>query len=73
MNWETTANKWFAFEQLDAKLKEKLNALIEDPKALEDLFYKHLEFGTGGMRGELGPGTNRLNIYVFDNLILSHF
>jgi len=64
MNWEAAANKWFAFEQLDAKLKEKLNALKEDPKALEDLFYKHLEFGTGGMRGELGPGTNRLNIYT---------
>ncbi|PGV53585.1 phosphoglucomutase [Bacillus sp. AFS037270] len=35
-----------------------------DKKLLEDSFYKHLEFGTGGMRGELGPGTNRLNTYT---------
>jgi len=36
----------------------------EDDKQAEDAFYKNLEFGTGGMRGELGPGTNRLNVYM---------
>ncbi|MBQ4867328.1 phospho-sugar mutase [Priestia megaterium] len=36
----------------------------EDDKYAEDAFYKNLEFGTGGMRGELGPGTNRLNVYM---------
>jgi len=43
-----------------------LKALLIDMKveALEDCFYKNLEFGTGGMRGEIGPGTNRLNIYT---------
>ncbi|WP_148630542.1 phospho-sugar mutase [Bacillus sp. E214] len=64
MNWKSNADKWLSFEQLNDDLKEKLNELKEDPKILEDLFYKHLEFGTGGMRGELGPGTNRLNIYT---------
>ncbi|WP_372586563.1 phospho-sugar mutase [Priestia megaterium] len=36
----------------------------ENEKEAEDAFYKNLEFGTGGMRGELGPGTNRLNVYM---------
>jgi phosphoglucomutase len=38
--------------------------LQHNEKALEDSFYKNLEFGTGGMRGEIGPGTNRMNIYT---------
>jgi len=38
------------------------------PKVLEDAFYKHLEIETGGMRGELGPGTNRMNIYTVRHL-----
>ncbi|MCM3670913.1 phospho-sugar mutase [Mesobacillus maritimus] len=64
MTWETNAERWLSFDQLDSELKGKLNDVKENSKILEDLFYKHLEFGTGGMRGELGPGTNRLNIYT---------
>lgn len=41
-----------------------LEEMNDDEIALEDAFYKNLEFGTGGMRGEIGPGTNRMNIYT---------
>lgn len=64
MSWRDRANKWFTFENLDSHLKQALTEMKDDEKKLEDLFYKNLEFGTGGMRGELGPGTNRMNIYT---------
>ncbi|AQX55555.1 phospho-sugar mutase [Priestia flexa] len=62
--WQEQLKKWLTFEQLDSELKGLLNKMKENEKAAEDAFYKNLEFGTGGMRGELGPGTNRLNIYM---------
>lgn len=49
-------------ESISEKLKSQLRSMSETEK--EDAFYKSLEFGTGGMRGEIGPGTNRLNIYT---------
>ena len=55
-------NKWKDFKGLDKELKEELNTLGEEE--LFDAFYKDLEFGTGGMRGVLGAGTNRMNIYT---------
>lgn len=55
-------NKWVNYEDLDKKLKEELNSL-SDSEILE-AFSKDLEFGTGGMRGILGVGTNRMNIYT---------
>lgn len=50
--------------RIDKELGLQLKKIESDEKQLEDCFYKHLEFGTGGMRGELGPGTNRMNIYT---------
>ncbi len=47
----------------DADTVADLKAIADDPKEIEDRFYKELEFGTAGMRGVLGAGTNRLNIY----------
>ncbi|MGE7717292.1 phospho-sugar mutase [Priestia megaterium] len=64
MNWKTQLDKWLTSNELDAELKEELFVLKENEKEAEDAFYKNLEFGTGGMRGELGPGTNRLNVYM---------
>ncbi|WP_079710731.1 phospho-sugar mutase [Paraliobacillus ryukyuensis] len=64
MSWKEVYQKWNTFEQLDIELRDQLDALAEDEKTLEDSFYKELEFGTGGMRGELGPGSNRMNIYT---------
>lgn len=64
MNWKTQLDKWLTSNELDAELKEELFVMKENEKEAEDAFYKNLEFGTGGMRGELGPGTNRLNVYM---------
>ncbi|KMY45566.1 phosphoglucomutase [Bacillus sp. FJAT-27916] len=64
MDWKATYKKWNDYLDLDKELQEKLTALADDEKALEDAFYKNLEFGTGGMRGEIGVGTNRMNIYT---------
>jgi phosphoglucomutase len=64
LSWLQTSEKWTSFSGLDADLKQKLNKIKENESLLEDHFYKHLEFGTGGMRGELGPGINRLNTYT---------
>ncbi len=49
----------------DNKTQQEAKTLSQDPKALEDAFYKDLEFGTGGMRGIMGVGTNRVNKYTF--------
>lgn len=54
---------WIEDECFDCATKDELLA-IEDPKEIEDRFYTDLEFGTGGMRGILGAGTNRMNKYV---------
>ncbi|MGG0485187.1 phospho-sugar mutase [Priestia aryabhattai] len=64
MNWKTQLDKWLTFNALDTELKEELLTMEGNNKRAEDAFYKNIEFGTGGMRGELGPGTNRLNVYM---------
>ncbi|MFC4182313.1 phosphohexomutase domain-containing protein [Saccharococcus thermophilus] len=64
MDWKSKYEQWMAYEQLDGELKRLLQERQDDLKWLEDSFYKDLEFGTGGMRGEIGPGTNRMNIYT---------
>lgn len=62
--WKNEYDRWKAFTNLDEKLANNLRTIEEDEQSLEDAFYKNLEFGTGGMRGKLGPGTNRMNIYT---------
>lgn len=64
MSWKEVVQKWLDEENLDPVLKEQLERMKADEKALENAFYKELEFGTAGMRGEIGPGTNRMNIYT---------
>ncbi|HHT7189052.1 TPA: phospho-sugar mutase [Bacillus cereus] len=64
MNWKQEFSRWISCAELDAELKEQLENMKQDEKKIEDSFYKNLEFGTGGMRGELGAGTNRLNVYT---------
>ncbi|MCM3159722.1 phosphoglucomutase [Bacillus subtilis] len=64
MTWRKSYERWQQTEHLDPELKERLIELEGDEQALEDCFYKDLEFGTGGMRGEIGAGTNRMNIYT---------
>ena len=64
MDWKKEYSRWLSYANLDAELKEQLENMKQDEKKIEDSFYKNLEFGTGGMRGELGAGTNRLNVYT---------
>lgn len=64
MDWKSNFLKWSQHEQLDQELKQQLAGISTNDKLVEDSFYKEVEFGTGGMRGELGPGTNRMNIYT---------
>ncbi|EKN62521.1 alpha-phosphoglucomutase [Neobacillus bataviensis LMG 21833] len=64
MDWKVIAQSWIEFDELDPELKNQLAELKKDEKHLEESFYKNLEFGTGGMRGEIGVGTNRMNMYT---------
>ncbi|USY33721.1 phospho-sugar mutase [Bacillus velezensis] len=64
MSWSKSYERWNQAEQLDSELKKLLADAEGNEQLLEDFFYKNLEFGTGGMRGEIGPGTNRMNIYT---------
>jgi len=64
VNWKIKAKQWLEYDDLDKKLKSEIKSFQNDEKKLEDAFYKNLEFGTGGMRGEIGAGTNRMNIYT---------
>ena len=59
------ANKWLGAEY-DAETREAVKAMLEseDKTELIESFYKDLEFGTGGLRGIMGAGTNRMNIYT---------
>ena len=62
--YELKYNEWLDSPVLSAAEKSELLAIKDDKKQIEDRFYKSLEFGTGGLRGLLGMGTNRMNIYT---------
>ena len=57
-------NYWLTDPYFDEKTKEELRSVQGDEKEIEDRFYKDLAFGTGGLRGVIGAGTNRMNIYT---------
>jgi phosphoglucomutase len=63
MTFEDKYKQWINSRYVDEATKEELKA-IKDTKELEDRFYKELEFGTGGLRGVIGAGSNRMNIYT---------
>lgn len=60
MDYKTEYNRWL--EKADEELKIELKAM--DDAAIEDAFYRDLAFGTGGLRGTIGAGTNRMNVHV---------
>ena len=62
MTYQDNFKKWLDYAELPDYLREDLNGM--DEKTKEDAFYTNLEFGTAGMRGLIGAGTNRINIYV---------
>lgn len=57
-------NQWRTEPSLPASLKKELNRIAGDAAEVEERFYQFLSFGTGGMRGLLGVGTNRINIFT---------
>ncbi|WP_375179657.1 phospho-sugar mutase [Enterococcus rotai] len=64
MSWEQVYEQWINEENIPENLKKELKDLKEDPEKCQDAFYAPLEFGTAGMRGILGAGINRMNIFT---------
>lgn len=61
-SWHDAYNYWVNNDKLEGSLLETLKNLSKEEA--EDCFYKYIEFGTGGMRGVIGAGTNRMNVYI---------
>ena len=64
MNYKAKYEQWCTDSIFDEKTKAELREIAGDEKEIEDRFYKELSFGTGGLRGVIGAGTNRMNIYT---------
>jgi len=64
MNYLEEYKKWIDSRFIDAETKNELKAIENNDKEIEDRFYKNLEFGTAGLRGIIGAGTNRMNKYT---------
>ncbi len=64
MNHMERYNKWITESSFDEETKSELLGIKDNEKDIEDRFYKDLEFGTGGLRGVIGAGTNRMNRYT---------
>ena len=64
MSYQEEFNFWLNDPYFDEDTKNELLSIKNDEKEIEDRFYKELEFGTGGLRGVIGAGTNRMNIYT---------
>lgn len=75
-----TYELWLKKAKADPDLALELKEMADNMSAIEDAFYKDLEFGTGGLRGVVGAGTNRMNVYVvarasqgLSNYVIKHF
>ena len=64
MGYKEEYNFWLEDSYFDQETKDELLAIKDNEAEIEDRFYKELEFGTGGLRGVIGAGTNRMNIYT---------
>ena len=64
MQYQSTLDLWLARAAEDPDLTAELEAVRSDPDGVTDRFYRDLAFGTGGLRGVIGAGTNRMNIYT---------
>nr|WP_330369385.1 phospho-sugar mutase [Clostridioides mangenotii] len=64
MNYREKYEKWLNSSFIDTETKNELKSIENDDKEIQDRFYKDLEFGTGGLRGVVGAGTNRMNVYT---------
>ena len=63
-SYQNTYQEWLSSQYFDDETKNELLKIQNDEKEIEDRFYKNLEFGTGGLRGVIGAGTNRINKYT---------
>lgn len=64
MSYMEVYNQWLTDPSFDEATKAELEAIKGDEKEIEDRFYRELEFGTAGLRGVIGAGTNRMNTYI---------
>lgn len=64
MDYKELYELWLTNPYFDEDTRKELEAIKDDNKEIEDRFYKDLEFGTAGLRGVIGAGTNRMNIYT---------
>lgn len=64
MDYMSVYEQWCSDAYFDEDTKKELKSIADDKAEIEDRFYRRLEFGTGGLRGVIGAGTNRMNIYT---------
>ncbi len=64
MDYMTNYKFWCENEYFDEATRAELRAIASDENEIKDRFYRDLEFGTGGLRGVIGAGTNRMNFYT---------
>ena len=64
MSYKDIYNEWMESSYFDEEIKDELRGIADDENEIKERFYKSLEFGTAGMRGIIGAGTNRMNIYT---------
>ncbi|MRN26763.1 phospho-sugar mutase, partial [Romboutsia ilealis] len=64
MDYKERYNEWLSNPYFDADTKAELASIREDENEIKERFYTDLEFGTAGLRGIIGAGTNRMNIYT---------
>ncbi|MGI5850583.1 MAG: phospho-sugar mutase [Clostridiales bacterium] len=64
MEFKLRYQRWLDSPIIDEVTKEELRSISGNEKEIEERFYKNLEFGTGGLRGVIGAGTNRMNLYT---------
>ena len=64
MSYKEEFEFWLNDDYFDQATKDELLAVRNNETEIEDRFYKELEFGTGGLRGVIGAGTNRMNVYT---------
>ena len=64
MEYRENYEEWLSNPYFDEATKEELKGIAADDKEIKERFYKELEFGTAGLRGIIGAGTNRMNVYT---------
>ena len=64
MEYQERYSQWLADPSIDEETKAELKSIAGNDAEIKERFYKELEFGTGGLRGIIGAGSNRLNIYT---------